>query len=254
MSERHNSRRRFDWAFTEAIDMSAAKSRARFRSLALAAAGATLLAVWYFGSVETGNRLVQALHSAAHFPLFGAFAAVVFALLRLHDQHPERAVSRYLITFLIMVAVSLLTEGVQLSLDYRYGSLRDVGVNLLGTIAALSQLALRELGIGGAARGFAWSAAFIATAIAAQPVIYLGTAYAKRALDFPVLAQFNRPIDLAHVTGTGVRSPGRPSRPRTKTRMNPGPCALSFIRGGIPGLPFPTRCETGTATSSCSWT
>ena len=218
-----------------------ADSRPRaWQSAALVGAGAVLLAIWHFASIDTGHRLVRALHSAAHFPVFGLFAAVVFALLHMHSRgRLGRTPWIYLATFLVMVVVSLLAEGLQMQLDNRHGSLRDVGVNLLGTTAALSLLALREPGIGRMVRPLSWLVAIACAAIVAAPVVTLGAAYAKRALDFPVLARFNHSLDMLHIEGTGVRF-ARTSLPDGLAEPGEPPSlCVEFRWGPYPGITFP---------------
>lgn len=210
------------------------------RSLVLVLAGAALLAIWYFAGIDTGHRLIVVLHSAAHFPVFGAFAAVVFGLLRLHARgRLGRTPFIYLATFLVMVVVSLATEGLQLLLGSRHGSLIDVGVNLLGTIAALSLLALREPGIGRAGRGVAWAAVVVTATIVAMPISILGAAYVKRAMDFPVLARFSHSLDMLHVEGTGVRwvETALPDG-NGEAGESPALC-VEFRWGPYPGITFP---------------
>jgi VanZ family protein len=176
------------------------------RTAALIAAAIGLLALWHFGVIESSNRLVRALHSSAHFPVFGALAAVIFALLRLHGRgHAARGNGTYVAAFLAMIVLSLATEGLQTQLPAREGSLRDVLVNLLGAATALALLRLREDPIGRRVRLLLWAWVVTATLVVALPLAALGAAYTKRTMDFPTLLRFNLALDRLHVLPANAR-------------------------------------------------
>ena len=198
-----------------------------------------LLAVWHFGAIKGGNLLVQALHTAAHFPVFGALTAVVFVLLRVHVRGSfGHGVRTYLAAYAVMIAVSLTAEGLQTQLEGRYGSLRDVGVNLLGAKAALALLAMREPWLSRAARPFLWCVVLVSTAIVFIPVSILGAAYAKRAMDFPALVRFSHALDVLHVTpvDADIR---RTSLPCPYGNAHGPPSLQVILKGGrYPGITF----------------
>jgi hypothetical protein len=127
----------------------------------------------------------------------------------------------------------------QMRLDHRYGSLRDAGINLLGATAALSLLALREPRIGQVGRAVCWIVAIACVAIVAMPVAILGAAYAKRALDFPVLAEFSRELDLLHIVGEGVRFARTPLPEGLAQPGEPPSLCVEFRWGPYPGITFP---------------
>jgi VanZ family protein len=176
------------------------------RTVALIATAIGLLALWHFGGMASGDRLVRALHSSAHFPVFGALAAVIFALLRLHGRgRAAHGIGTYVAVFLAMIVLSLATEGLQTQLPARDGSLRDVLVNLLGTATALTLLRLREGPAGRRTRLLLWGWVVTATLVVALPPAVLGAAYAKRTMDFPTLLRFNLPLDRLHVLPADAR-------------------------------------------------
>lgn len=181
------------------------------QTFALAGAAAGLFAVWHFGALTGGNRLVVALHTAAHFPVFGAIGAIVFALLRLHGPAPVRTGARTYVTALgLMVLLSLLAEGMQALSETRHGSWRDVGVNLLGTAAALALIAQYEWRSNRRMRSLLHGVIASCTAIVFLPIMILGAAYATRAVEYPVITRFASPLDLLHIEAPGARIGRRP--------------------------------------------
>lgn len=210
------------------------------RTTVLIAAGLVLLGLWHFGTLQTHNRLIQALHTAAHFPLFGAITVVIFALLRLNAPGAAgRGIGTYLAAFVIMIALSLATEGLQTQLENRHGSLRDVGVNLLGAITVLALLALREMRVGRRPRALLWMVAATATAIVALPMAVLGGAYAKRSLDFPVLVRFNLPLDLLHVVAADAQIRRAALAPPYREPDDSSSLCVTLGEAQYPGITFP---------------
>lgn len=210
------------------------------RTALLIAAGLVLLSLWHLGTLQTHNRLIQALHTAAHFPLFGAITAVIFALLRLNVRGAAgRGIGTYLAAFGIMIAVSLATEGLQTQLEDRYGSLRDVGVNLLGAMTVLALLALHEMHMDRRPRALLWMVAVTATAMVILPVAVLGSAYAKRALDFPVLVRFNLPLDLLHVVAADAQTRRAALPPPYREPDDSSSLCVTLGNAQYPGITFP---------------
>jgi VanZ family protein len=209
-------------------------------TLGLIALAAALLGLWHFGGFESGNRLVHAFHAAAHFPLFGLLAAVIFALLRLHGRgSAAHGRGTYLATFLAMLAVSLVTEGLQTLQPAREASLRDVLVNLLGTATVLSLIRLREARLPGGARAALWAIVLGATLVVAVPLAALSAAYVKRALDFPTLLRFDLPLDRLRVSAADARLERRSLPPQFVRPGDTRSLCVVFGDASFPGITIP---------------
>jgi hypothetical protein len=111
---------------------------------ALALTAALLLGVWHFGGIPGEGPLRGPLHSAAHFPVFGLLGAITFVSLRRFAPLVWHAGWRaYAMTLLAMLVLSAVAEWSQ-QFTGRNASLRDVGVNMAGTVAVLCLIALYD--------------------------------------------------------------------------------------------------------------
>lgn len=209
-------------------------------SLALGALGLGLLGAWYFGALDSPNHLVQSLHSAAHFPVFGGIAAISFLLLRRHGPPGiQPGIRPYLVVVGFMALLSLATEGLQAFLPGRHPSVADVVTNLLGTVAFLAIFAARGAGVAARTRAAYLLLALAAATVALQPAATLGLAYLKRAAEFPVIASFSRDIDLLHIEPNGVSLRRTPAGASGTPGDEHDLLCIRLERGPYPGIMWP---------------
>lgn len=185
--------------------------RAVFVCVLLCAALA-LLAGWFFGSIPEAGHLQQALLNAAHFPLFAALAITTPLLLKVVGPPPlARGHRNYIISSLILALLAIGTEALQLLIAERVASLADVTVNLLGAAAGLAGFALWDddaprIVRSRAGRMVLLAAVLATTAIIAIPLGVVVSAHAKRAMDFPVLLQFDGRLDQVLITARNAHT------------------------------------------------
>jgi hypothetical protein len=142
---------------------------------------AALAAVVVFARLPAGPHYLYVIHKTGHPLVFGLIAWI------LHTQCQRNP--RYLITLLWALLLGGATELLQAAFQ-RDASWLDVGRDGIGAIAALSLHAcLRR-------RGPMYTLlATLALSAVAAPLVWCSAAYANRALQFPVIAQFRSPLD-----------------------------------------------------------
>lgn len=168
-----------------------------------------LLGLWHFGRIPVEAALQGPLHSAAHFPVFGLLGAVIFVALRRFAPHVWHAGWRaYAMTLLAMLVLSAMAEWSQQFTD-RNASLRDVGVNMAGTLAVLCLIALRDRQVADvvcdARRRMLLLLAPLVLAVLV--LVPLGTDWAavvKRNADFPCIVCPANWLDLRMLTASGA--------------------------------------------------
>lgn len=175
----------------------------------LVLSGALLLGVWYFARIPGDGPLLGPLQSAAHFPVFGLLAALIFVSLRRFAPCPWHAGWRaYAFTLIAMLVLSGLAEGSQRFTD-RQASLGDVGVNMAGAVAALCLLALVDREIRGLARRLALRVMLLSIPVVLAGLVLLPVAATwamilKRDADFPCLVCPQNRLDLRMIDANGA--------------------------------------------------
>lgn len=180
------------------------------RPMVLLASALALLGLWYFGELPGDSRLLRQLYNAAHFPVFGLLGAVAFFALRLlAPERLQRGWRGYAGTLLAMLAISVLTEASQSLSATRSASAGDAVINMMGTVAALGLIALRDPELPERVRRPPIRIALIVIALAlalsiALTVVILAAAFAKRQADFPCVVCPDSRLDLQLVQANGA--------------------------------------------------
>lgn len=175
----------------------------------LAAAAALLLGVWHFARLPGDGPLVGPLHSAAHFPLFGLLAVIVFlALSRFAGSDRKRARRVYGSTLLVMLVISGVAEWSQ-QFTARNASLWDVAVNMAGTVAALALIARYDIRVAEFTRTRLHKLSLtllpvVLAALVLVPVVEILATLAKRDADFPCLVCPANRIDMWMIDCNGA--------------------------------------------------
>jgi hypothetical protein len=179
--------------------------------------------------------LWQALADAAHFPLLVAFTLVLYhAAARVLPGRGRRA----LLVAAAGLLGSLAIEWIQPRLG-RTASLRDLAIATLGIAAALAGVAAWSSG-SAAAR---WVHGLVTLALFAGlllPAAVEWRAIAARGRSFPMLADFEQPIELRLWRARGA-PPAAPTRmSRSTSHASSGRFSLEVVTGGgeWPGVSF----------------
>jgi len=173
---------------------------------------AVLLSLLLFISLPGQGLWHSVSLNASHGPIF---AVVAVLLLRTMAAGGRAVRTDYVNAFFVAVGLGILIEILQ-TLAQRPGSPFDVMTDVAGAAAGLGLWALtagrRTATTGEAPRGWetgTWwplAAVLAGVTIVAWHPLQAARAYAQRAAQFPTVAQFREPRDLAFVTtdGTGV--------------------------------------------------
>jgi VanZ family protein len=212
----------------------------RLHPSGLALAAILVLAVWHFGRIPGDGPLIGPLHSAAHFPLFGLLAAIVFVALRRSGPPACRIAGRtYLCTFLTMLLISGVTEWSQRFTD-RNASLWDVAVNMAGTVAALALIALYDPRVSVPVRGRLRRLSLalvpvVLSVLVLLPVAVISAALMKRDADFPCIVCPKNRLDLRLMDVNGATA-------RLEEQRNGDGKALHIrlLSGTFPGVAWET--------------
>jgi hypothetical protein len=168
-----------------------------------------LLGVWHFGRLPGDGPLLGPLQSAAHFPVFGLLAALIFVALRRFAwpswQSGWRAYARTLVAMLVLSAVA---EWSQHFTD-RNASLGDVAVNVAGAVAVLCLLAVGDRQIAGVAQGRTRRLTLmlvpvVLAMLALLPVAATWATIIKRDADFPCLVCPESRLDVWRLEANGA--------------------------------------------------
>lgn len=147
--------------------------------------------------VAAQTQVRIATNNAAHLPLFGIMALVLFALsiLVFRTRFSKRA-THYRVAFGVAIVLAAGTELVQL-FGPRDADLADVTMDLLGAGAALAVLATVDRGMAGTWVQRPWwkrvlrLGAALTLVLAVMPVLLWAEAYQQRDQRFPILAGFD---------------------------------------------------------------
>ena len=167
---------------------------------------AALLSLLLFVSVPGQGLWYRVALDASHAVIFAVVAVLV---LRMHPPAARAHGAAYVAAFFVTVGLGVLIEILQ-SMAHRPGSVFDVMTNAAGATAGLGLWAIYVYrGTGGSrdrtARSW-WPLAVVLVGIVfiVWHPLQAARAYARRAADFPTIAEFRAPSDLTFVTTGGA--------------------------------------------------
>ena len=160
-----------------------------------------MLAIVLFGRIPSHNRWASDLSNAAHGPAFALVTLVVFALLRRSSQQKFSIVGEYSLAILITILLGALIELLQ-HFTGRDAALVDLGTDALGALAVAGVFLVfdsrvRESPTLVAPRRIGFVVAVVACILMLAPLVTTATAYLKRYLSFPTLADFSLPLSTS---------------------------------------------------------
>jgi VanZ family protein len=207
----------------------------------LLCAALTILLIVTFAQIPGSTKLAQTLQNSGHAPAFCLLALTLIQLIWQSDgvtQHPT--LRQYVAVFVACIVAGIVVELVQAATG-RYVSGRDVIADAVGALGGLSGHAywrLRGTPLARQHRTLLLSAISVAClVVAALPATWSFAAYANRNARFPMLAEFETPLDLYFIRTHGSRAelasvskvPGT-SDPRVEVRVH------SQFPGKWPGI------------------
>lgn len=169
----------------------------------LVVAAAALVALVLTTAIPARTRFLGLLNNAGHAPIFGAFAWLVWRLLLRRPGADAGSAGPYLAAFGVTLVAGAAVEGLQ-SLVGRDASLFDLLMDAAGAASVLCLAAAwtARRGRWPLRAGLLAGAALAATVVLA-PLVEGALAYARRAGQFPVIASFERRLDLYFLEGGG---------------------------------------------------
>lgn len=168
-------------------------------------AAAALVALVLFGKLPPWPKYWVVLGNAAHAPVFGLLAVICLLVLA--------ALTRSRSTWLVPLAL-LITLGGGIAVEWlqtfvgRDSSWDDVVTDALGAACVLA-FVMWQQGFGMPSPGrltriLAPLVVIVCAAAILYPLAEAAAAYARRASQFPVIAQFDSPLDLYFVSDVGA--------------------------------------------------
>jgi VanZ family protein len=223
-------------------------ARPRLHAIWYLAGVAALLWILATGRPPRATLLWVSAYDFGHIPLFGIMAVLLFEASRvLFGSSEMRGGNHYLIAFVVVAALSLLSEFVQIGVAGREAQARDAVNNMIGAGAFLALRAVwdrhrwesgDELN-----RRLLFAAATLVLLLALFPMVTLLWHYGMRAAAFPTLADFDAPwqqpfIEAPRVQRTVSAAPpawkGRKGRPVVRVTFSPRPWPGILIREPYP--------------------
>ena len=217
-------------------------------------------AIWYLAGVAALLWLLAtgrppratlfwiAAYNFGHIPLFGIMAVLLLETSRVllrGSEMPDG--NHYLVAFVVVAALSLLTEFVQIGVAGREAQARDAVNNMIGAGAFLALRAVwdrRRWQSGDELnRRLLFAAAVLVLLLAFFPMITLLWHYGMRAAAFPTLADFDASwqqpfISAPRVDREIVPAPpdwkGRAGRPVVRVTFSPRPWPGVVVREPYP--------------------
>lgn len=160
----------------------------------LLALGGILLLLWvlWSGRPPRPTILWHEVYNLGHIPLFGLIALLALAASRaLMPVLDSRPFSHYLVAFVSVAVISLVTELVQLGVPGRSAEVQDAVHNLIGAICFLAiRAAFDPRYRPQPNRALLVGAALFALFVSGWDLIELGWHYGMRAAAFPVVVDF----------------------------------------------------------------
>ncbi len=170
--------------------------RAWGRALPALAGIVFLLWVLAVGRPPRPTMLWHELYNLGHIPLFGVIALLALEVSRgLLPGFNARPFSHYLIAFVSVAVISLVSEIVQLDLPGRKAEVQDAVHNLIGAVCFLAIRSAIDPGYRSqgnrAPRGLLVGAALFALFVSSWDLIELAWHYGMRAAAVPVVVDFD---------------------------------------------------------------
>jgi hypothetical protein len=169
------------------------------RRIALPLAAILLLAV-VLAPIPGSTRWIGALHDTAHAPIFG-FVAILLLIAARRDARLGRMPpwTGYVLAFCASALLGVATELAQIPMG-RDATLSDAGRDVLGAFAFLVMFAAFDPVLQGRAHAFSRRIVLALLTlpllfVAVKPGVDAAAAYARRAAQFPVLADFSARFD-----------------------------------------------------------
>jgi VanZ family protein len=156
-----------------------------------------LLFIVVFVPISTGHsRLLGTFHDFAHTPIFACIAALLVLASRRIPRLAQHPRYQYLLALAGAAAFGLLTEVAQMFTG-RDASWSDVRRDVIGALVGLALLATRDRALALSSRTRVWAMLFVMVllSIALYQVGWVSAAYVRRAIAFPVLADYDRRFD-----------------------------------------------------------
>jgi len=163
--------------------------------------------------IPTGTRFLGLLNNAGHAPIFGALALIVSRLMPARGARSAAGgatagiapgARHYLAAFGITVTAGIAVELIQSRIG-RGASVMDIVMDTVGAAAALCLAAAYQFRRGTLRlRAGLIGVALVAIAVVLAPLVEGALAYARRQAMFPVIAGFERRLDLYFIEGAGA--------------------------------------------------
>jgi VanZ family protein len=232
----------------QTVAMPERETRSVIRGLLFLAAVIALLWILATGRPPRPSLMWTLVYDLGHIPLFGVMAVCLFEASRaLLGSGRVRGGTHYLVAFVLVAAISLLSELAQLGVVGREAQARDAVHNMIGAGAFLALRAVWDRsrwGQGDALhRQLLLVAAGLVLLLAFWPLVLLSWHYGMRQAAFPTLADFDsawqQPFLYApRVEREVVPAPagwtGHAGRPVTRVTFGPRPWPGIIIREPYP--------------------
>lgn len=207
--------------------------------IALALIGILLVTV-IWAPVPGHRRWIGALHNAAHAPIFGCIAVLMWTAIRAHARLALLSpVRQYLLALISTALLGIVTELAQIPTG-RDASVSDALNDMLGALAFLLVFCAFDPRLRSArpVRAIAIVAAALLFAIPAAPVVRAAAKYQQRDHRFPVLAEFSHGYDRFFIMQQS--SVFKPKRLPEAWASSADESAMHvrFLAGPYPGMDF----------------
>jgi VanZ family protein len=173
-----------------------APGRAWGRALPAVAGIILLLWILWSGRPPRPTLLWQEVYNLGHIPLFGLIALLTLAVSRsLLPVLGSRPFSHYLVAFVCVAVISLISEVIQLDVPGRKAEVQDAVHNLIGAVCFLAIWSAFDPNYrpqaNRAPRGLLVGSALFALFVSSWNLIELGWHYGMRAAAFPVVVDLD---------------------------------------------------------------
>lgn len=207
---------------------------------------AGLLSLVVFFELPHGVEYLHVLQKLAHPVTFGLASLLALSALRGAGGASGSPMRNYVIAFAVAVALGAATEVAQI-FARRDPSVFDVFRDALGASTALAGYAGFELRRCRRTERSPWQRALAllgvtGIAVMLTPLIWCATAYVNRNLRFPVVAQFDSPLDLYFVTAIGSEAQRVSAPAGWSTGTQEQVLELKLGSGSWPGLAMQEPC------------
>ncbi len=155
-----------------------------------------LLWILATGRPPRSTMLLHEVYNLGHIPLFGLVALLALEASRaLLPRLAVRPFSHYLVAFVSVACISLVSEVMQIGMVGRQAEVQDAVHNLIGAICFLAVRSAFDTGLWSpetrAPRGLLVGAALFALFVSFWSLFELGWIYGLRAAAFPIVVDFD---------------------------------------------------------------